>query len=118
MIVLVGRIYTYRKKYPWDGAAGYFMVMSKSDEHVSVSPLFWSEDVVIRNYDRAYFKEAFEPFHETLPARLLGQFDFQRIRRWGMINAHQSSANVDGYRRSGRASQHVQPRQRRRPNRR
>lgn len=83
MTPLLGRIYVSSR----DGR-GYFMVMSKTPTHVTLSPLFWADHVVKivmrrEHFDRYYqrYKEEGEGLHPVVKAR----YDKERIRRWAMI---------------------------------
>lgn len=101
MIVYVGRVYKSNSE-----GHGYYVVMEKTENHILTSPVFWSEDMTFFKYPKRVFHETFEPFDETylelMPPKIIGQYDFEKLKRWRWINAHKSATNVVGHRRSRR----------------
>lgn len=83
MTPLLGRIYVSSR-----GGHGYMMVMSKTPEHVTLSPLFWAKHVIQLTMRREQFDQYYQRYHsdgEELHPVVKARYDREKVRRWAMI---------------------------------
>ncbi len=80
---LIGRVYVRRDNW----MTGYWMVMSKGVKTVTLSPLFWADDVVKVKIDRETFRSGYRRFDpRTLSREIRVKYQREERRRLRIIN--------------------------------
>lgn len=80
---LIGRVYVRRNNW----MTGYFMVMRKGLTTITLSPLFWCDEVVYQKISREYFKKEMTRFNpDRLPTRVYNRYQREYRRRIRIID--------------------------------